>query len=418
MSRLMRFTQPIALRIALPIAIVVIAVVAAKFLARMGPEPERSEPEQAALLVDVVAPEISTGRFQVRGQGVISPKIETELVSEVTGRVIWVSDTFVAGGIFQADEVLAHIDPSDYQTALLAAEAELASAQATLADEQARSDAARDDFRRLYGDSRQPSELMLRLPQVQRARAAVQAQEAAVARARRELERTRIKLPFKGMVRERSVDLGQFVSAGSALGAAFGIERAQVRLPMAENDLAFLGIRPGMVDNINREVTLSASAAGNRHQWRARLVRTEGVINRNTRLTYLVAEIEDPYALLPSSRHEPIPIGTYVEAMIPGRDASGLAIIPSQAIHDGNQVYLADESDQLRIISVEVVRATPRESYVSADLSEIDRVVVTAIPTPIPGLRLNVRKSTGTEPVLRILPVSEEVVSTDSGTDS
>jgi RND family efflux transporter MFP subunit len=407
------------LKILVPIAIVAVCVVAAVVLARSGSGPQEREPEMAALPVDVVRPDIKQGSFTVRAQGSVSPRIETDLVSEVAGKIVWMSDDFVAGGTFEAGDVLARVDPSDYETALLAAEAELAAARATLADERARSDAAREDFRRLRGDSSEPSDLLLRLPQVARAEAAVQAQEAAVERARRNLERTRITLPFNGMIRERGVDLGQYVNTGSNLGLAFSTDRAEVRLPLAESDLAFLGLpMTGTDRNVERPVTLTGSVAGRAAEWEATLVRTEGVVDSDTRLTYVVAEIEDPYALATDTRRPPLPVGTFVTAEIPGRDASGLVVLPSQALHENNRVYVVDENDQLQIRTVEVVRTTPRRVYVSGPLSAEDRVITTAIPAPVPGLELDVRESSLDEPGLRILPANEELAANGNGGDS
>src|SRR6056297_1638262 len=400
--------MPKFIKILVPFAIVIVAVVIAAVLARSGDEPEKSEPRQAALLVDVVRPQIHDGRFRVQAQGTVTPRIETDLVSEVAGKVVWMSDDFVAGGTFQAGEVLARIDPSDYQTAVLAAEAELAAAEATLADEQARSDAAREDFRRLYGESRQPGDLLVRKPQVARARAAVQAQQAAVERARRNLERTRITLPFNGMIRQRSVDLGQYVTTGSNLGLAFSTDVAEIRLPLSQNDLAFLDLPFGETDTVlNRPVALIASIAGEPARWDASLVRTEGVVDSNTRLTYAVARIEDPYAMTGDAEHAPLPMGTFVEAEITGRDATGLAVLPTEALHEGDTLYLANADDQLEVRRVDVVRATPRAVYISGDLSAEDRVITTAIPAPVPGLELNVREAEIQEPQLRIVPAGE-----------
>src|SRR6056297_1043480 len=225
--------MPNIIKIGSPIAILIVTVAGAILIARSGEEPEREEPVQAALLVDVVQPEIKQGSFNVRAQGTVSPRVETSLVSEVSGKIISMSEDFVSGGVFAEDEVLARIDPSDYETALLAAQADLAAAQATLADEQARSDAAREDFRRLYGESRDPGDLLLRLPQVARAEAAVQAQQAAVQRARRNLERTHVRLPFDGMVRSRAGNLGQYVTTGTMIGTAFAVDFAEVRIPLS-----------------------------------------------------------------------------------------------------------------------------------------------------------------------------------------
>jgi RND family efflux transporter MFP subunit len=400
--------MPRLLKIAAPFVILAACIAVALLVARSGDGPQEREPEQAALLVDVVRPDVKQGAFTVRAQGTVTPRVETELVAEVSGKIVSMSENFVAGGRFEAGEVLARIDPSDYETALLAAEAELAAARATLADEQARSDAAREDFRRLHGDSREPGDLLLRLPQVARAKASVQAREAAVERARRDLERTRIKLPFDGMVRQRNADLGQYVNTGTNLGVAFSTERAEVRLPLAESDLAFLDLPlTERAASIDRRVTLSGSVAGQPARWDARLVRTEGVVDSDTRLTYVVAEVSDPYALDEDADRPPLPMGTFVTARIPGRDASGLVVLPTQALHDENRVYLANQNDELEVRTVEVVRTTPEQVYVSGPISGDDRVITTAIPAPVPGLELNVREATRSEPELRILPAEE-----------
>lgn len=392
-------------RILLPVAILVAAILVFAVMVAQNERPERRAPEQAAMLVEAIRPAISQERFMIEAQGTVQPKTRTTVVSEVSGPIVWMSDDFIAGGLFEAGEELARIDPSDYEAALLAAEAELAAARATLADEQARSDAARDDFRRLYGDSREPSDLVLRLPQLARAEASVQAQEAAVMRARRNLERTRIRLPYDGMVVERSTDLGQYVTPGSTLGVAFATDVAEVRLPMSDRDLSFLDL-PARAerDGFRRPVTLTATVAGRPGTWPATLVRTEGVVDENTRLTYVVAEIRDPYALDAGTDRRALPVGTYVDAGIPGRSAAGLVVVPTEAVHGGNQVYVADADDRLQVLTVDIVRRTPDRVYIDNAIGPDDRIVTTAIPAPVPGLRLRVREP---EPQLQILPAGE-----------
>lgn len=401
------------LRILVPIAILVAALIAFGLMVAQNERPERRPPEQAAMLVDAIQPTIAQDHFIIEAQGTVRPKTQTTLVSEVAGPIVWMSPNFIAGGLFEAGDELARIDPSNYEAALLAARAELAAARANLSDEQARSDAARDDFRRLYGDSREPGDLVLRLPQLARAEAAVQAQEAAVMRAERDLERTRIRLPYDGMVVRRDTDLGQYVSPGSTLGVAFSTDRAEVRLPMSDRELAFLDL-PATAerDGLARPVTLTATVGGRKDQWPATLVRTEGVVDEATRLTYVVAEIDDPYGLDGGPDARALPVGTFVDASIPGRDASGLVVVPSEAVHGGNRVYVADGEDKLQVLTVEVVRKTTDRVYIDNQIGPEDRIVTTAIPAPVPGLQLRIRDPDPEPdgPRLQILPTDELAV--------
>ena len=403
--------------ILLPIGVIALAIIGAMGMFALRQAPEQRPPEPAVLLVDAIQPESNRERFFVQAQGTVQPRTETTLVAEVSGRITSLSEAFVAGGFFRAGTELARIDPSDYQTALLAAEADLAAAQATLADEQARSDAARDDFRRLYGDSREPNDLILRLPQLARAEAAVQAERAAVQRARRNLERTRIQLPYDGMVKQRDVDLGQFVNTGAALGVAFAVDVAEVRLPVSDRDLSFIDIPFfNQGTNFSVPVTLRGRVAGQQAEWPAELIRTEGTVDSNTRLTYLVAEVTDPYGLI-AGTHEPgLPMGTFVEADIAGRAADGLLTLPSEALHNGNQVYVANAQNELEVREVNVVRSTPQYFYIDNSIKLNERVITTAIPAPVPGLKLRIR---GEEPT-EAAPDTEadELATTDMETSS
>ena len=397
----------------LPPALIVGAIVIVVILASIRPKPPEREPMVSAMLVDVIEATESQGTFSVSAQGIVRPQTQTSISAEVGGRLVEIAEPFVAGGFFKAGEVLAQIDPSDYEAALLQAQAELASAQATLADETARSEQARRDWERIHGSDREPNELVLRLPQVARAKASVDAAKASVLRAERNLERTQIRLPYDGMVRARNVDLGQFVGAGTVLGVAFAIDVAEVRLPLSNQDRAFLNLpRAGDVGVLGPEVTLVADVDGQMGQWMGRVVRTEGVIDENTRLSYAVVAIDDPYQRSAQADNEQgsaaiLPMGTFVEGTIEGRAATGLVELPRSALRAGDRVFIANDQDELEIRDVEVIRATTDEVYVRNSIYPGDRVIVTGITAPIPGSKVRIRRINN-EAVLRLAPAPEE----------
>lgn len=405
-------------RYILPPALIAASIVIVGFLASNRPEPPEREPTETAMLVDTIAAEPAGEYFTVEAQGTVQPRTQTTLVPEVSGKVNRLAENFVAGGFFRAGEVLVEIDPSDYETAVKQAQAELAAARAQLSDEQSRSEQARRDWQRLHGNDREPSNLVLRIPQLEQAQASVQAAEAALARARRNLERTRISLPYDGMVRSRSVDIGQYVSAGTTLGVAFAVDEAEVRLPLPDRDLAFIDLpQPGREAGPRPTVRFFGDVSGQRGSWTGEIVRTEGVIEESTRLTYAVARIQDPYGLLGEERRVALPMGTYVRAEIQGRSAEGLIELPREALRDGDRVFIADEANQLDIRQVDVVRSTAERVYLADSVEPGERVITTAIAAPIPGTRLNVRESTSGEPELRILPPDESDVAAATETE-
>lgn len=408
------------IKIALPVLMLAGAIALFILLASGRPSPDRREPPQAAMLVDTLAAEPTDEHFTVMSQGTVRAKTRASMVAEVSGRIVEVSDKFVAGGFFKAEEVLARIDPSDYESELLRAQADLASAEARLSDERARSAQARRDWENLRDQGgREPSPLVLRIPQVQEAEASVQAAEAAVQRAERNLERTRIRLPYDGLIVRRETDLGQYVNTGTTLGEAFAVDVAEVRLPIPDRDLAYLDLpRPGFDPDKPVAVTLTGNVSGGFGTWEAWIVRTEAVVDESTRLTHAVARIEDPYALNGDNNETPLPMGTFVNARIRGRSAAGLIPLPRVALRDNGRIFIADENDKLAIREVDVVRSTPETVYVSNSLKPGDRVITTALQTPIPGLDLRVREAAGgngtsEEPELRILPAGDDIPAED-----
>lgn len=400
---------------ALSLIIFSVGVVALLFINR--PQPEQRELSTPVMVVDTFTAQYSPDIFRVTAQGSVRPTTETMLASEVSGRIVRLSEQFVAGGFFRAGDVLIEIDPSDYEAALLQAQADLAAARATLADESARSAQARQDWQRLHGQTREAGDLVLRLPQVARAEASVQAAEAAVMRAERNLERTRIRLPYDGLVRTRQADLGQFVSTGTVLGTVFAVETAEVRLPLSDSDLAFLDLpAPGQPASLRPSVRLTGSVAGQRGEWHGEIVRTEGVIDENTRLSFAVVRIRDPYGLLERERQLPLPMGTFVSAEIDGRSARGLIELPRTALRSGDTVLVASEDGRLDIRQVDVVRATTHSAYVHGGIEAGDHIITTAIQAPIPGMPIRRRETPPqAEPSLRLLaPEEAELLESES----
>ena len=99
------------------------AVAVAVFMAQLRPEPPKKEDVELDPLVEVLVLETMTANFEVSSQGTVSPRTETVLSAEVQGTITSISPKFIAGGVFDANEVLMRIDPTNYTVALKQAEA-------------------------------------------------------------------------------------------------------------------------------------------------------------------------------------------------------------------------------------------------------------------------------------------------------
>ncbi|NVK87191.1 MAG: efflux RND transporter periplasmic adaptor subunit [Gammaproteobacteria bacterium] len=366
--------------------------------------------------IEVIKPETERHRFLVTGHGVIMPRTETTLVSEVSGRVERVSDKFYVGGYFAAGEVLLNIDPTDYQVAVEQAKARLMSAKAQYAQEKARAEQAQKEWD-LSGRSRSKApSLALREPFLLEAEANVQSAQADLKKAEQKLQRTVIRAPYAGMIKEKRADIGQFVSVGTTLGVTFATDYAEVRIPLTDQDLAFIDEPNWQSPEVQPlPVTVSAEYAGQNHNWQGELVRMEGTVDSRSRVHYAVVRVDDPYGLQEGSAHnQPLKVGTFVTAVIQGIEMDNLVKVPREAFRDLSKVLVSDQDNKLYTRDVEIARAEDNFVYIRSGLQPGDNVVLTAIESPIQGMAVRTNldqpaaSSANEESVAQSKPVAVE----------
>ena len=348
------------------------AVAIAVIMMQMRPQPPKKDTVELDPLVEVLVLEHMTANFEINSQGTVLPRTETILSAEVSGTITSISPKFIAGGVFDKNEVLMRIDPTNYDVAVKQADALVKQRQIEY-----------DGAVKLRSQGyRAEAELAS-------AAAALATAEAEVVRARRNLERTYIRLPYEGMVRNKETDLGQFVNLGSRLGVVFATDFAEVRLPLTDSDLAFVDLPvatdmtpSGIADG--PEVTLKAIQKGAPVEWKARIVRSEGVVDEKSRMTYAVARIEDPYRLHGDGNE--LPIGTFVSATVGGASADNIIQVPRSLLRGSDELIFVDDENTLRIRKVDIVRADARNVYIGIGATPGERVIVTALETPVNGM--------------------------------
>lgn len=381
------------LKIILPLGLVVLSimVVMALMARAKGNRPEIKEETEQAMMVDAIPVERATLNLSVHSQGSVRPRTETTVVAEVSGKIVEVSPNFIAGGFFRKGEVLLQIDPSDYEAALKRAQANVASRKAQLSEQKARSEQALKDWTNL-GRKGEPSDLTLRKPQLAEALANVQAAEAELQKAQRDLQRTQIQVPYDGLVRTKQADIGQFVSPGTPLGVTFAIETAEIRLPLSATDVSFLDL-PSVTDPKDRplpQVILRSETAGVSSEWKAEIIRTEGVIDEKSRVTFAIAQVTDPYRVLGLSAQSELRMGTFVRAEIEGRRVENVVTLPRSLLSASNTVLIANSNGELEIRPVTVVRAEPKRVYISDGIEVGEMVITTQLDAPITGTTVKV----------------------------
>lgn len=371
-------------KVGLPIVIVLGAVIVAAGVVMSRKPPEKNEVEQKAFLVDTQVVETQNLNFIVKSQGTVQPKTQTVLSAQVTGKVVSIAPQFIEGGMFRKGDMLVQLEQADYITDLKASEAELARAQAALEEEQARGKVAAEEWKTVRGSV--APELGLRKPQLAKEMANVRAAEAQLERAQRNLERTVIKAPYDGLVKEQSVDIGQFVAIGTKLGSLYNTDVAEVRMPLSDNDLAYLEL-PGMsAEGLTPKVSIYANVAGQQASWKGVLARNEGVLDETSRVIYAVAEIKDPYQRNTDAQGIPLKFGRFVTTRIEGNFAENIVVLPRSVLRLDGTVLTVDDESRLHIQDVVVQKADESSVYISSGLNVGDRVITSAVPNPVENM--------------------------------
>jgi RND family efflux transporter MFP subunit len=385
-------------RTVVPIVIALVGFGLAAVLLATGPKVEPRPREVIPPLVRVldVAPE--TVRLRVSTHGTVVPRTESELVPEVSGRATWISPGLVSGGFFSRGEALLRVDPLDYEVALEQSRAGLARAESDLSN--AQKDYARQidlSQRRVSSDAqRDDATNRLRV-----AEASLREAKARLARADRDLERTEITAPYDGRVRSKQVDVGQFVNRGTSLARIYAVDYAEVRLPVPDEELAFLDLplaRGAQELMEPSPVTLRARFAGAVHEWTGEVVRTEGELDPRSRMVNVVARVKDPY-LQPGGR-PPLSVGLFVEADIMGQLAEDVVVLPRSAMRGAATVLVVDADERLRFRDVDVLRVSHDEVLVRGGLQPGERVCVSPLETAMDGMRVRVGGEAATSPPL------------------
>lgn len=373
-------------RLALPFAIVLGGFGLAAILLATGPSLDSQPVAVLTPLVRVQAVTLQDIALSSLTHGTVAPRTESELVAEVAGRVISVNPNLVSGGFFSAGEELLQIEPLDYELALEQARAGVTQAESDLAN--ARRAATRQDSlgQRKLTSAAQQDDAVNRL---RIAEATLRSAKAQLARAERDLDRTRVIAPYEGRVRSERVDIGQFVNRGSTIATIYATDYAEVKLPINDEELAFLDLPLGPVSDSTSAtpgtgVTITARFAGVEHKWQGQVVRTEGELDPKTRLINVVARVDAPYAS--RADRPPLAVGLFVDAEIHGRLGRSLALLPRAALRENDQVLVVDGDDRLHFRPVTVLRMVGEQAYISAGLAAGERVVISPMNTAVEGM--------------------------------
>jgi RND family efflux transporter MFP subunit len=273
------------------------------------------------------------------------------------------------------------------------ARAEVARAQSRLAIEEQEAAVARKEWE--SAGKGEPTPLALREPQLAEARAAAAAAEAALAQAELDVDRTVVRAPYRGRVREQQAGIGELVQRGQTAARLYSVDVAEVRLPIADEQLAYvrlpLDYRDG--EQGRREqgppVLLTTEFAGLPQEWLGRIVRVEGEIDPETRMIHAIAQVDDPYGWTSGANRPPLAVGMFVRAQITGRNVRAF-VLPRTAVRGQDMVLIVNHRERLEFRRLKILRRERDRVLATEGIEEGQLVCTSPLEAAVEGMRVRV----------------------------
>lgn len=408
-----------ALRIGLPFAVLALAAAVAGYLRATRPVVAPSPPEARPWPVATVSVAYSDERPVLTAFGEVVAGREIDVRALVAGPVVEVGPGFVEGGVVEAGDLLVAVDPFDYRQAVAEAKARLDEARARvkeleaerraeeailerereqaalawrgverrerLAGTAAGSEKALDDARltlsqyeqKVLAREQSVERLMAR---ADRQRAVVAQLQAALRRARRDLERTRLIAPFGGFLADIGAELGERVGAGERVARLIDAGRLEVRFHLSDLKFGRL-LQAGGYQG--RPVRVVWRVGAEVFAFDAEIARLGSEIDPASGGLELFASLRRAGPDLP------LRPGAFVEIRVPEATYRGVVRLPETALFGGDTVYAVVDG-ALEARTVRFVGRLGADILVRGDLAGGEAVVTTRFPEIGPGVRVAV----------------------------
>ena len=342
-------------------------------------QPRKEVFSELAPLVKTQVLERSDIKMVIKGYGTVKPKVEVQIVPQVSGKVIAMHPEFRAGGFIAAEEQLFEIEPKDFALAVEQAQAKVAEMEVKLDMEKSEAAVAVREWQQINPGTEPNSALVLRQPQIRQAAAGLDSAKAALSKAKLDLERTSITLPIETCIMTKNVDLGQFVTAGQAVGSACNIDVFEIQVPLEDSELAWF--------NLPDEARVKVNFAGTEKFFKAVVKRTTGCVDKASRLIYVVVEVEKPTRQ--ESLTQTLIPGMFVEVDIKGKVLENAFAVKRDWVHNADELWVVSDG-VLDVETVNVVRTDDKYAYIKIDNEDRIEIVTSSVDAVIDGMKVRV----------------------------
>lgn len=405
------------------------------FAVKMKPDLPVKPAGDRARLVETTPLELRAMAPLAIGFGKVAPKIEWKAIAEVTGKVVYRHPQLEKGQVLQAGTEVLRIDPLDYELKLVQAQADLKSAQTSLAKLNQEEDNLKQTLKieknrlvisekeldrkqnlRKKGlnsqsdvDQQEQTTLSQRklvldienqiglMPDEQRvAEALVKVNASKVDEAQRSLDKTIITLPYDLRISDVEIEQNQVVNLQQTMVTGHGMAVMEVEAQLSIHDMQTLASSLGEFERDESGIpqpntteivaSIELSSGSLKASWPAKLSRISETVDPNQATAGVILEIQQDYRNLNPTSVPPLVNGMFVRATIEGQ-ANPSWVIPERALH-GDKIYLMDADNKLAIKTVSVRYRRDNQVVIDGDLNQGDKLILNDLLPAIDGMLL------------------------------
>jgi RND family efflux transporter MFP subunit len=372
------------------ISLICLGIVGVGYLVMSGlkasaPEAKKRQPRAMQVLVNIEPLIMANAGVRVEGMGLVVAAREVKLKAQVSGQVVEIAADFLEGKHVAAGTVLAQIEADDYELQLAQAQSTLELREAELELEMGFQRVAGREWQ-LLGESSdvlaESSSLALREPQLKQAQAMQRSAQSAVDRARLDLSRTEIAVPFNAQVLEKSVEVGSLAGIGGDVAHVVSTDSFYVRVSIPVNRVPVLEIPGG-------EALVSISGAES--PMTGRIISLLGDLDPNGRMARVLVEVRDPLGLeAQNAGRAKLLLGAYVTVDLVGHPMPNTFLIPRETLRNDDHVWLRRPDATLEIRSVSVLWKNRDTVVIGEGLAAGEQLITSSLSFAADGMAVTV----------------------------
>ena len=414
-------------------------------LAKQGAKaPQQNQAEEYAVPVSLTALSSETIRPSVSGYGVVKAAVELQQIAEVSARVVAINPDLVAGATLSKDTLLITLDDQDYRLALaqslaqlenlkaqqqelasnhnsLKKQRQLVSDKISLAQQElerkqnlarvqslsaSQLEAEQQKLIALQQEAASLDQQLQALPAKQQSlQAQLESARAAADQQQRNIERTRITMPFDGRIRSLDVEKNEFINQGQLLFQAIGIDQVEIEAQFSLDklrpfiELAFAGslnndlsnsgntglnARGQNISEFLRNSGLSAEislpmAPG--QTWQGEVVTLRETLDPDSYTLGAVIRVDKHYENLIPGKRPPLLAGLQVKAELLAAE-NQFVTVPLHTLHAGNDgqqwLYLAQPLANTDETAAEVEAEETRQQHYRLIKQSVKPAIISA----------------------------------------